>query len=231
MFVGLIKRWFGTTRKASTPRTSDAGNKAVDLSATILRECIDLGFAGADGPNRGLLTKPFARGYIFGFSDACIQRRGVPDELESLALITLVHAKIFGHKIGSLLVEDALRDRRNAEFGRGGTAGASDLLRWLDDRSYTPVLLTDYLRAEETPADPVVSTSVLEAGAESKPANVSQVRSSIDPSDETTMHAPSRWNTARVKKKAIVEATPDKSAVVIRLHTAQHLKTVKPIER
>jgi hypothetical protein len=45
------------------------------------------------------------------------------------------------------------------------------------------------------------------------------------------MHAPSRWNTARVKKKAIVEATPDKSAVVIRLHTRQHLKTVKPIER
>jgi hypothetical protein len=187
MFVGLFRRWFGTTRKASTPRTSDAGNIAVDLSATILRECIDLGSAGADGPNRGRLAKPFARGYIFGFSDACIQRLGVPDELESLALLTLVHAKIFGHKIGALLVEDALRDQRNAEFGRGATAGASDLLRWLDDRSYTPVLLTDYLRAVEAPTDPAEIT--------------------------------------------IVEATPDKSAVVIRLHTRQHLKTVKPIER
>jgi hypothetical protein len=39
----------------------------------------------------------------------------VPDELESLALITVVRAKIFGHEIGSLLVGDALRDQLNAE--------------------------------------------------------------------------------------------------------------------
>jgi hypothetical protein len=82
----------------------------VDLSVTILRECIDLGSAGADGPNRGRLAKPFARGYI-----------------------------------------------------------------------------SDYLRAVEAPTDPAEIT--------------------------------------------IVEATPDKSAVVVRLHTRQHLKTVKPIER
>jgi hypothetical protein len=130
----LFQRLFGATRDASALPNFDARSKAVNVSATILRECIDLGFAGPGGPIRGRLAKPFARGYIFGFADACIQRFGVLDELESLAFITVVHAKLFGHKIGSLLVGDALRDERNAEFGRGRTAGAEDLLRWLDDR-------------------------------------------------------------------------------------------------
>src|SRR6267154_5546116 len=101
--MGLFQRLFGATRDAIAHPDFDAGNKAVEISATILRECIDLGFAGADGPNRKRLAKPFARGYLFGFSDACIQRLGVLDELESLALITLVHVRMFGHEIGSLL--------------------------------------------------------------------------------------------------------------------------------
>jgi hypothetical protein len=176
MTMGLFHRLFGATRDAIALPNFDAGNKAVEISATILRECIDLGFAGADGPNRGRLAKPFARGYLFGFSAGCIQRLGVLDELDSLALITLVHVRIFGHKIGSLLVGDSLRDQRDAEFGRGAAAGAADLLRWLGDRSRTPLLLTDYLLEE-------------------------------------------------------VAATPDKSAMIIRLPTRLHMKTVTRIKR
>jgi hypothetical protein len=131
MLTELFQRLFGATRDAIALPHFDAGNRAVQISATILRECIDLGSAWPGGPNRGRLAKPFARGYIFGFSDACIQRFGVLDELESLALITVVHTKIFGHKIDSLLVGDALRDQHDAEFGRGRTAGAEDLFRWL----------------------------------------------------------------------------------------------------
>jgi hypothetical protein len=36
--------------------------------------------------------------------DACVQRFGVLGELELLALITDIHAALFGQKIGSLLV-------------------------------------------------------------------------------------------------------------------------------
>src|SRR5882757_3824225 len=143
--MGLFQRLFGATRDAITLPNFDARSKAVNVSATILRKCIDHGFAGPGGPDRGRLAKPFARGYIFGFADACIQRFGVLDELESLAFITVVHAKLFGHKIGSSLVGDALRDQRNAEFGRGRAAGAEDFLHWVNDRSYTPLSLTDYL--------------------------------------------------------------------------------------
>ena len=83
------------------------------------------------------------------------------DELDSLALITLVHVRIFGHKIGSLLVGDSLRDQRDAEFGRGAAAGAADLLRWLDDRSCTPLSLTDYLLEEGAPSTPDKSATII----------------------------------------------------------------------
>jgi len=214
----LFQRLFGATCDAIALPNFDARSKAVNVSATILRECIDLGFAGVDGPIRGRLAKPFARGYIFGFADAWIQRFGVLDELESLAFITVVHAKLFGHKIGSLLVGDALRDERNAEFGRGRTAGAEDLLRWLDDRSNTPLLLTRFLQADDAASCPMVPTGVLPA------------EPGIEPTNVLTRQAPSRWNNALVGRRSIAEATPDKSAEIIRMDTRLHAKAVKPTE-
>jgi hypothetical protein len=95
--MGLFQRLFGATRDAITLPNFD-GSKAVNISATVLRECIDRGSAGPDGPNRARLAKPFARGYLFGFSDTCIQRFGVFDELESLALITVVHGTLLARK-------------------------------------------------------------------------------------------------------------------------------------
>jgi hypothetical protein len=215
----LFQRLFGATRDAIALPHFDAGHRAAEISATILRECIDLGAAWRDGPNRERLVKPFSRGYIFGFSEACIQRFGVLDELESLALITTVHAKLFGRKIGSLLVHDALRDEGNADFGRGRAAGAEGLLRWLDDRLNTPLVLVDYLYAGGEASSPRAATS--ESPAES----------GIEPTNVLTKQAPSRWNNALVRRRAIAEATPDKSAVIIRLRTRSHVKTVKPVKR
>jgi hypothetical protein len=193
MLMGLFQRLFGATRDAIAVRNFDAGNKAVEISTTMLRECIDLGSAWPGGPNRERLTKPFARGYIFGFSDACIQRLGVLDELDSLTLITLVYI--------------------------GATAGAEDLLRWVDDRSYTPLILTDYLYADD------------EASSLLAPTGESPAESDIEPSKAPSMHPPSKWGTAPVRKKATVEAAPARSASVIRLPTRLNAKTVKRIER
>jgi len=209
--MDLFQRLFGATRDVIALPNFDARSKAVNVSATILRECIDLGFAGPGGPNRGRLAKPFARGYIFGFADACIQRFGVLDELESLAFITVVHAKLFGHKMGSLLVGDALRDQRNPEFRRGRTAGAEDLICWLDDRSYTPPLLTDYLYEDDTP--PSLTA----------PAGESPAEFDIKSTNVPTMHPPSTW------KNAIAEATPSKSASIVPL--CPSLGTIKPLKR
>jgi hypothetical protein len=214
----LFQRLFGATCDAIALPHFDAGNRAVEISATILLECIDLGSAWPGGPNRERLAKLFARGYIFGFSDACTQRFGVHDELESLTLITLVHAKLFGHKIGSSLIGDALRDQRNPEFRRGRTAGAEDLIHWLDDRSYTPPLLTDYLYEDDTP--PGLTAPTRESPAVSE----------IDPTNVLTGHAPSRWNNALVRRKAMAEATPNKSATIVQLRPGSRTKTIKPNE-
>jgi len=64
--MGLLQRLFGATRDAITLPNFD-GSKAVNISATMLRECIDRGSAGPDGPRRARLAEPFARGYLFGF--------------------------------------------------------------------------------------------------------------------------------------------------------------------
>jgi hypothetical protein len=82
--MGLFQRLFGATRDAITLPHFDAGSKAAEVSTTLLRECIDSGSAGPDEPNRGRLTTPFARGYLFEFSESCIQRFGVFGEIESL---------------------------------------------------------------------------------------------------------------------------------------------------
>jgi hypothetical protein len=144
--MGLLRRLVGATIDAVSLPQFD-GSTAVNTSVTILRECIEFGAAGPDGPHRERLTNPFARGYVFGFSDACIQRLGVFDELESLALIAAVHETLFGQKTGSLLVHDALDDQLDADFAHGRSAGEEDHFRWSNDRSHTPRLLTDFLRA------------------------------------------------------------------------------------
>ena len=219
MLLELFRRLFGATRDVIAHPHFDAGDRAVEISAAILPECIDLGCAWPGGPNRERLAQPFARGYIFGFSDACIQRFGVLDDLESLALITAIYAKIFGHKIGSLLVGDALRDQGNAEFGRGRTAGAADLLRWLDDRSNTPLTLVDYLLEDDAPPSLIA------------PTGESPAEFGIEPTNVLSRQAPSRWNNAPVRGKAIAEATANKSAAIIQLRTRLYAKTVKPTTR
>src|SRR3984957_16628183 len=162
--MGLLSRLFGTNREAIRLPNFDAGSKSAEISATILREVIDRGCAGPDGPNRGRLATLFARGYLFGFSESCIRRFGVFDEIESLAHITVVHTKMFGGPIGWLLVQDALRDQGHAEFDRGQAAGADDFLRWLNGRSYAPRSLTDYLLEEEAPSS-LIAPSHIPAGA------------------------------------------------------------------
>jgi hypothetical protein len=219
MLMELFQRLFGATRDAIAHPHFDPGNRAVQISTTILRECIDLGSAWPGGPNRERLAQPFARGYIFGFSDACIQRFGVLDELESLALITVVHVKMFGRKIGSLLVHDALGDVRNAEFDRGRTAGAEDLLHWLNDRSNTPLILIDYLYADD------------EGSSLIAPTGESRAKSDVEPTNVQSTHASPKRDTALVGKKAMAEAAPASGATIIQLRTRRDMRTVKPIKR
>jgi hypothetical protein len=158
----LLSRLFGTDRDSIMLPNFDPGSKAAELSAFMLREVIDRGSAGPDGPNRERLATLFARGYLFGFSESCIQGFGVFGEIESLALITVVHTKMFGGPVGWLLVQDALREQGQAEFDRGQTVGADDFRRWLSDRSYTPRALTDHLLGDHEAPCPIAASASLD---------------------------------------------------------------------
>ena len=143
--MGPFQRLFGAACDAITLPKFDRESNAAELSALMLREAIDRGSAGSDGPNRGRLATFFARGYLFGFSESCFQAFGVFGEVESLALVTVVHTKMFGGQVGWLLVQDALRMQGQAEFDRGQAAGADDFRRWLSDSSNTPRSLINHL--------------------------------------------------------------------------------------
>jgi len=160
--MGPFQRLFGATCDAITLPNFVPGSRAVEVSTTMLREVIDRGSAGPDGPNRARLATLFARGYLFGFSESCIQRFGVIGEIESLALITVVHTKIFGGPVGWLLVQDALREQVQAEFDRGQTAGADDFLRWLSDRSNRPRALTNHLLENHEVPCPIAASAPLD---------------------------------------------------------------------
>jgi hypothetical protein len=157
--MGLFQRLFGAPRDAIALPNFVAGSKAVEVSTTMLREVIDRGSAGPEGPNRVRLATLFARGYLFGFSESCIHRFGVFHEIESLALITVVHTQMFGGPVGWLLVQDALQEQGQAEFGRGQAAGADDFLRWLSDRSNTPRALTNHLLENHEAPCPVAASA------------------------------------------------------------------------
>jgi len=109
--MGLLQRLLVQLVTRSRFRISN-GSKAVNISATMLRECIDRGSAGPDGPRRARLPNPLHAGIYLDFPTPVFNDLECFDELESLALITVVHGKLFGQQIGSLLVHDALRDHR-----------------------------------------------------------------------------------------------------------------------
>jgi hypothetical protein len=80
-------------------------------------------------------------------------------------------------------------------------------------------LLTNYLLEDDAPSSLIA------------PTGGSPAESGIEPSNVLTRRAPSTWNNAFVRRRAIAEATPDRSAVVIPLRTRSHVKTIKPIKR
>jgi hypothetical protein len=215
--MGLRSQLFGTNREAIRLSNFDAGKKSAEVSATVLREVIDRGCAGPDGSNRGRLATLFARGYLFGFSESCIQGFGVFDEIESLAIVTVVHNEMFGGQIGWLLVQDALREHGQAEFDRGQTAGADDFLRWLSDLSIMPRSLTKYL---------------LEGGdmsSSSAATGDSAAESGIATKDAPARCGLSTANDALIRKRATMAAVSDSSIMTISLGERLHMKTVKPI--
>lgn len=138
---------FGFGRKKTGSSGPNAKLKwAQDAAYTVVMTQIDLGGAADDGSNRNRLATAYAVGYIFGFADALIQRAGVSDDVEVMAQLTLVFARLFGVDQGSKIFRASLGRQTDPEFAAGRTAGGSEAIDWLSSGGNTvPVWLSFYL--------------------------------------------------------------------------------------
>jgi hypothetical protein len=154
--VGIFKRLLGyedSSHEGPVAPKSKKGSEFVDLASNMLMTQIDLGNALPGCPNRQRLGKPYARGYMFGFLDAFLQKAGVTDEIEALALITIAHTRLLGVDAGSSFVREALANQApDSIFTNGRAKGGADVYRWLSDNNVPPLVLTDYLNGSDVPA-------------------------------------------------------------------------------
>lgn len=66
-----------------------------------------------------------------------------------MALLILVHAKLFGEESGAIIVGKSIRDQEDPIFGLGRMRGSQELVEFF--RSKTPAMgLTGYLLHGET---------------------------------------------------------------------------------
>jgi hypothetical protein len=142
--AAFLKRLF---HKSPIPKSADP-RKLVDLACDLVTTQIALGNALPGGANRPRLEMPYARGYVFGFVDAVARSGGIAEETRALALISVVHAKIFGRAMGSVFIVDSQSTHSpDSVFARGRAAGEADLKRWVADSGVPPAMLSDYLNS------------------------------------------------------------------------------------
>jgi hypothetical protein len=136
---------------ASETKESDLVSWAVDS----LMSQMELADALPSGSNRKRLGKSYARGYIFGFIDAVLQKGGLTGETQAIALISVAHVKLFGIDTGSEFVREALSDQiPGSVFTRGREAGGADVFLSLSnnpERKGPPLKLTNYLTGHDVP--------------------------------------------------------------------------------
>jgi hypothetical protein len=109
---------------------------------------IGLGNALPGGVHRQRLEMPYARGYVLGFADALVRRSGVTDETRVVALISVIHAKVFGKTMGSVFMVDAQSSHSpDSDFKKGRATGETDLKRWVAGSDATPAMLCRYLNS------------------------------------------------------------------------------------
>ncbi len=90
-------------------------------------------------------------GYIIGFSDAFVQRKGYTDQnnMSGYVVITFVLIELFGHDQGPKLFGKYMNlQKSNSEQKAmiGASVGGQEALNWLDDTSAAPLELASHLR-------------------------------------------------------------------------------------
>ncbi|HEU0233908.1 MAG TPA: hypothetical protein VFQ94_02120 [Gallionella sp.] len=84
-----------------------------------------------------IMVNKFARGYVFGFHDAMLQRFGLVDRTnpgKGLDLMEASYKYIFGDQTGHMLFTSSLYSQDEASFNKGRTSGAEDCVNFVERR-------------------------------------------------------------------------------------------------
>ena len=125
---------------------------AQDASHELLMTPMELGGAESDSAKQKRLATPYGFGYIFGFSDALIQRAGVTDDGEIMAALTIVHTRLFGDTQGPKIFGSSLNRQAEPQFIEGRKAGGTEAMQWLSEGGkHAPIGLAGYLLGRVQP--------------------------------------------------------------------------------
>ena len=128
---------FGKKNKGKSDAT-------IETAVKLLQIQIDLGDTEDNHKFTTRLADRYSRGYIFGLSDALLQSAGIKDEVESMAMLAVIHTRLFGTEIGGKIIGQSIYDQGDLLFGKGVITGGQELIEFF--KNNTPAMgLASYL--------------------------------------------------------------------------------------
>ncbi len=116
---------------------------AIETAVALLQVQISLGDAEDNHEFNERIADKYSRGYIFGLCDALLQSAGI-NEIKGMALLTIIHIKLFGEENGANIVGQSFRDQGDSLFGKGLMRGGQELVEF--SKNKTPTMgLSSYL--------------------------------------------------------------------------------------
>jgi len=84
----------------------------------------------------------------FGLCDACLQSAGINNDTESMALLTVVHVKLFGEEVGTKVVGQSFQEQEDPTFAKGRMVGGQELVEFFRSKKPTMGLASYLLNGE-----------------------------------------------------------------------------------
>ena len=125
-------------------KNQEKSDATIETAVNLLQIQIDLGDTEDNHEFTTRLADLYSRGYIFGLCDALLQSAGIKDEVESMAMLAVIHTKLFGTEIGGKIVGQSFQDQGDSLFGKGLMTGGQELVEFF--KNNTPAMgLASYL--------------------------------------------------------------------------------------
>lgn len=131
MLQAALRVYEDASKEGLIDKKKDKAEVAVETAVSLLQIQVELGNAEDNDKFNDRLIDPYSRGYVFGLCDALLQSAGVSDDVEAMALLTVVHIKLFGEEGGATIVGQSFKDQENELFSKGRMRGGQELNRVL----------------------------------------------------------------------------------------------------